>query len=425
MRIVAVVALFACAALPAHGAPKAKPAITSTAPTDAQRTFYDAMVLSDRIALQSDLAWSGDYDGLANGDFGTLSIAAVKAFQKRQGNAETGILNPQERGKLALLAKGRQEKVGWRTVTDPATGARVGMPAKLVPQPVPVKSGSRWESAHGDVRIETFRDVGATLAGVFNREKADPSRKVDYSVLKPDFFVIAGMQGLKLLYMRGDAKGDEVRGVAILHDQAIDGIMAPVVVAMSSAFNPFPTDAPAAASRRLVDYASGVVISGAGDIVSDREATEGCDTIVVGGLGSAERIASDEASGLALLHVYGARALKPLALAESQAGSDVTLVGIADPQLQAGGAAVSSAKARVQAGTVENPALGFAGGAAIDPSAGFVGVLTRNAQAAQTTITPADKIRALLGSRSIVPATGRADVDAAKGSVVRVICVRK
>jgi peptidoglycan hydrolase-like protein with peptidoglycan-binding domain len=405
---------------------KAKPAASPAAQTEAQLTFYDAMVLSDRIALQSDLAWSGDYNGLANGDFGNLSIAAVKAFQKRQGNPETGILNPQERAKLATFAKSRQDNVGWRTVTDPATGARVGMPSKLVPQPVAAKSGSRWESAHGDVRIETFRDVGATLAAVFNREKADPSRKIDYSVLKPDFFVIAGLQGLKLFYMRGEAKGDEVRGVAIMHDQAIDGIMAPVVVAMSSAFNPFPTDAPRPASRRLVDYASGVVISGTGDIVSDREATEGCETIVVAGIGNAERIAADEASGLALLHVFGARSLKPLALAASQAGSDVTVVGIADPQLQAGGAGVSSAKLRLQSGAaIESPAQGFAGGAAIDPGAGFVGVVTQSPQAAQTTIAPVEKIRALLGTKSIVPTTGRADVDAAKGSVVRVICVRK
>src|SRR5262245_37059512 len=160
MRTIGILLMLLCVAAPAFGAPKQKQRPVPAAQTDAQRTFYDGLSLSDRIALQSDLTWSGDYNGLANGEFGERSIAAVKAFQKRQGNAETGILNPQERSTLAALAKTKQDKVGWRTVTDPATGARVGMPAKLVPQPVPAKSGSRWESAHGDVRIEPFHDGG-------------------------------------------------------------------------------------------------------------------------------------------------------------------------------------------------------------------------------------------------------------------------
>src|SRR5262249_2213390 len=151
---------------------------------------------------------------------------------------------------------------------------------------------------------------------VFNREKGDRARSVEYSVIKPDFFVIAGLQGLKHFYMRGEAKGDEVRGVIILHDQAVDGIMAPIVVAMSSTFNPFPAERSGSARKRLVEYASGVIVSGRGDIVSDGAATEGCETLAIAGVGNAERISEDKASGLALLRVYGARNLKALALGD-------------------------------------------------------------------------------------------------------------
>jgi hypothetical protein len=48
------------------------------------------------------------------------------------------------------------------------------------------------------------------------------------------------MQGLKKFYVRGSFRGDEVRILSILYDQATEGTVEPVVIAMSSAFSPFP-----------------------------------------------------------------------------------------------------------------------------------------------------------------------------------------
>ena len=71
-------------------------------------------------------------------------------------------------------------------------------------------------------------------------KKEPAGRKTEYSVLRPDFFVISGLQGLKKFYVRAQLRGDEVRGFTVLYDQAMAGIMEPVVVAMSSAYAPFP-----------------------------------------------------------------------------------------------------------------------------------------------------------------------------------------
>ena len=62
--------------------------------------------------------------------------------------------------------------------------------------------------------------------------------------------------------MRAQARGEEVRGITVLYDQAMAGIMEPVVVAMSSAFLAFPTRPlpPAPPPRRKVEYASGVAV---------------------------------------------------------------------------------------------------------------------------------------------------------------------
>ena len=188
-------------------------------------------------------------------------------------------------------------------------------------------------------------------------------------------------QGLKKFYIRAQASKNEVRGVIVRYDQAMEGSMERVVVAISSAFTPFPTTVQTAADappKRMVEYGTGVMVSSAGDIVTDREAIDGCQIITAGNLGNAERVAEDKASGLALIRVYGSHDLKPLPLGDG-ASAEFTLVGIADPQSQSGNATVSTAKARIVTtngtSTIE-PVMtqGFAGAPAIDASGGFAGV---------------------------------------------------
>jgi peptidoglycan hydrolase-like protein with peptidoglycan-binding domain len=402
---------------------------------------YAAMTASERMSIQSDLVWTGHYNGVVNGEFGDRAIAAVKAFQARNGTKQTGVLNPQERGVLQAAAKTKADAVGWRMVDDLTTGARVGVPMKLAPQITQSKSGMRWSSARGEVQIESFRlrEAGTTLAAVFEAQKKEVGRKVDYQVLRPDFFVMSGLQNLKKFYVRASVRDGDVRGVTILYDQAMDGIMAPVVVAISSAFNPFPAGVASPPPRRKVEYASGIVVSPHGHIVTDREALEGCHVVTVAGIGGADRIAEDKAGGIALLRVYGAPNLKPVALAsEGAKGGDVTVVGIADPQAQAGSNAVTTARARINAANeiraVEPaPALGFTGAAVLDAQGRLTGmvalrlpVVAGPAPASpQASLVPVEAIRTLLDAESLAREGAVSGADAAKGAVVRVICVRK
>jgi hypothetical protein len=259
------------------------------------------------------------------------------------------VLNPQERSALADTARRRQENVGWKIVTDIVTGARLGIPMKLVPQQASDANGTKWTSPSGTIQIVLSRrkEANPTSAKLADDEKKQPGRSVDYTVVKPDFFVLSGLQGLKKFYIRGTFKGDEVRIMSILYDQATENTVEPVVIAMSSAFNPFPSGPQAGPPpRKTVDYGTGVVVSDDGAIVADREITDGCIAIIIPGFGNADRIAEDKDHGLALLHVYGARELRPLAFAGGPATS-VEITGIADPQTQGGGTAASSVKAQV------------------------------------------------------------------------------
>jgi peptidoglycan hydrolase-like protein with peptidoglycan-binding domain len=345
----------------------------------------NAMAQAERLAIQSDLAWVGQYNGAISGEVSERMVAAIKEFQKSRGGKQTGVLNPQERGLLAETAKRKQENVGWKIVTDMGTGARLGVPTKLVPQQSTDANGSKWTSTTGTVQIQLSRrkEANPATAKLAEQEKKEPAgRKVDYTVVKPDFFVLSGLQGLKKFYVRGTFKGDEVRILTILYDQATENTVEPVVIAMSSAFNPFPAGAQAGPPpRKTVEYGTGIVVSGDGAILADRQVTDSCLAIAIAGHGNADRVAEDKDHDLTLLRIYGARGLTPLNLGNGAARSGVELTGIADPQNQGGGAAVSSVKASVTpvgAGSdlvlSPAPALGFSGAAALDTEGKFAGV---------------------------------------------------
>ncbi|HEY5126415.1 MAG TPA: serine protease [Bradyrhizobium sp.] len=426
----------------------AKPKPVATVPIrPALQTPADtanAMAQAERLAIQSDLAWVGQYNGAITGEVSNRMVAAIKEFQKERGGKQTGVLNPQERTVLAETAKRRQENVGWKIVTEAGTGARLGVPLKLVPQQSSDASGAKWNSATGTIQIQLSRrkQANPTTAKLAEQEKKEPAgRKVEYTVVKPDFFVLSGMQGLKKFYVRGQYRGDEVRILTILYDQATEGTVEPVVIAMSSAFNPFPAGAQIAGPppRKTVEYGTGVVVSDDGAILADRELTDGCLAIAIAGSGNADRVAEDKDSGLALLRIYGVRGLKPLGLTNDAAKSAVELTGIADPQNQGGGGAASSVKASVtQVGSGNDltlspaPALGFSGAAALDSDGKFAGIALLKpvivagppnaTPAAQAVLVPADGVREFLKANGVNATGGSPD---AKASVVRVICVRK
>src|ERR1700731_2024873 len=293
----------------------------------------NAMAQAERLAIQSDLAWVGEYNGAITGDVSERMVAAIKEYQKSRGGKATGVLNPQERILLAETAKRKQENVGWKIVTDTGSGARLGVPLKLAPQQSSDANGAKWSSSTGTIQIQLSRrkEANPTTAKLAEREKKEPAgRQIDYTVVKPDFFVLSGLQGLKKFYLRGTFRGDEVRILTILYDQATENTVEPVVIAMSSAFNPFPSGVQIGPPpRKTVEYGTGVVVSDDGAILADGEITDGCLAIAIAGYGNADRVAEDKDRGLALLRLYGARGLKALDLAGNAAKSGVDLTGIA------------------------------------------------------------------------------------------------
>jgi peptidoglycan hydrolase-like protein with peptidoglycan-binding domain len=435
-----------------NAAAKAKSATTGSAaapattgkPSGPQET-YAAIPLAERMAIQNDLTWGGDFTGPIDGEFSERLVTAVKAYQSRHKNPVTGVMSPTERAALAAAVEPRKQEVGWRLVDDPVTGARLGLPGKFATKTTALQNGTRWASDQGQLQVETFRiDTGATLEAVFEQQKKMPRRRIESNSLQAaDSFVITGMQGLKKMTVRGFAKNGEVRGITILYDQAMEGTMDQLVAPMSSAFVPFTTGFTVAGSadapRRKVEYGTGVFVSAIGHVLTDRNLIDSCNVIALPGLGNAERVATDVSGELVLLRVYGARNLTPVGLTGGAppVSSGLTLLGVPDPQAQSGGAAIATVNAKLGAEASTRlletaPALGFAGAAALDGQGRFAGMVVMKAPMVagpggppQAAIVPVDRIRNFLEANYVAPSSSKPGVEDTKASVTRVICVRK
>lgn len=422
---------------PARPAPKQQP--QAAKPQDPVAASYVALSENERIAIQNDLIWAGDYNGLASADFGARAVAAVKSFQKRLGTKETGVLNPKERGQLSAAARGKREAAGWRIADDLLTGARLGIPVKLAPQTLSEGKGTRWHSAQNEIVIESFRvaEPSTTLASVYEAQRKMPDSKITYNVMRGDAFTISGLRGLKKLYVRGQFKGGEVRGFSIVYDQAMDATMEPVTIAMASTYQAFPATpiANLPPPRRKVEYGSGAFVSSEGHVLTSRYLIEGCESFTIAGFGPADRVAEDKARGLALLRIYGARDVKPLMLAAENAPNG-TLIGVADPDRQSGGGNISSLPLRFiassdgRAALDPTPGLGFAGAPIVDASGRLLGVADVSTVAVAgagtgsfANLIPAASARAFLAEQKVaLPPSSTAE---AKMAAVRIICVRK
>lgn len=440
--IAAVLPLVAAVALAKTPPKKAHAAVVKEAKKQAKADHAAAaanagLPEAERLSIQADLAWLGDFDGTAGGDFDDKTLSSLRAFQQRHSGKATGTLSAEERTALGNAARPHQDAVGWRIIDDPATGSAFGLPGKLVAPSAPSRTGSRWTSAHGQIAIETFRLNEAALPALFDDEKKGRRRTIEHSTLKPDSFVISGMQGLKKFIMRAQANGSELRGITIFYDQATEGLMGPAAVAIADTFQGFPD--PAVVSSlgitRSVEYGTALVVTSRGDLLATAQLTRQCQSLTVPNMGYAERIAADDSADLALLRLYGATTLPPAALAgPSNTEGDLTLIGITDPRVanagQAGGSAVTHMPAHLSAQGLEPlPPLGFSGAPAIDARGALAGLadlrrpdVAAGAIAADpATLIPLGAIRSFLAAQGIAPATGQTAIDQ---SVLRVICVR-
>ncbi|SEG32682.1 S1 family peptidase [Bosea lathyri] len=371
----------------------------------AAQASFESLPEAERKAIQSDLIWTGDFNGAVSGSYGPLTFRAINALKAGSRGAPDGILSPSDRRALAQAAQVARDAAGFRLVADERTGVRIGIPTKLLPRrDATPTGGSRWQSEDGKITLDTSTTPETeTLVPLFERATATnvPGRKITYKLIRPDFFVVTGETATGRFYRRLAAGPGALRGFSIGYDKAMAGTVDKLVIAIASSFEPFPTGPAPAAATAVASTASPPVAAiplrvteryGVALVLSDKivvtagSAIDGCRALRVGNRNAKLRM-KDDASGLVLLDLDGsgagsAPALRGRALSERES---VVLVAFGDDGGKRAAVALPGQGARIGAGSAVFAPLqpGQSGSPVFDRQGRLTGLVTGN---------PSDKV---------------------------------
>jgi hypothetical protein len=405
-QVRAVVLSLVLLSVPLAGAQAQAPAAAPNPQITAAQASFESLPEAERKAIQTDLIWTGHFNGAASGSYGPLTFRAINALKAPSRGAPDGTLNPAERRALAQAAQAARDAAGFRLVADDKTGARIGIPTKILPKRDVSPTGSRWQSEDGKVTLDTSATPpGEPLEAVFEKATAptpnNPGRKITYKLLRPDFFVVTGETPTGKFYRRLAAGPSGLRGFSIGYDKALSGAIDKLVIAIGTSFDPFPTGPLPAASAVASASPSGPAVAtvpvrvteryGVGLAVADRVAVtaaaaiDGCRSLRVSG--RAAKLRGSPEGGLALLDVEGGAAFAvPGLRAEAPAEREnLVLVAFGDDGGKRAAVALPGQGVRIGAGVAVFAPLqpGQAGTPAFDRQGRPAGLVTGN---------PSDKV---------------------------------
>jgi hypothetical protein len=450
----AVALALAVLSAPLAGAQAQAPAPASSPQLAAAQASFESLPEAERKAIQTDLIWTGHFNGAASGSYGPLTFRAINALKAPSRGAPDGTLNPAERRALAQAAQAARDAAGFRLIADDRTGARIGIPSAILPKRDVSPSGGRWQSADGKVTLDTsVTPPGETLEAVFEKATAptpnNPGRKITYKLLRPDFFVVTGETPTGKFYRRLAAGPSGLRGFSIGYDKALSGTIDKLVIAIASSFEPFPTGplpaasavASAAPSSSAAPVATTVPVRvteryGVGLAIADRvavtaaAAVEGCRLLRVGG--RVAKLRGSPEGGLALLDVEGGPAFAVSGLRMEAVAERESLVLVAFGEDSGKRAAVAFPGQGVRTGTgvaVFAPLQpGQAGTPAFDRQGRLAGLVTGNPSdkvliagvAPQRAYAVADSaaLQGLLGRAGLTPPAATPGSELSTGAVV-------
>lgn len=290
----------------------------------AEKAFL-ALDVEARRQIQRDLIWVAGFTGTASGDFGPLTLAALKRFETEAKLPVDAILSPPERDRLAKSAEAARQAARFSVETDKISGMRVGIPGILLTKTAPNASGgSRWQDKDEKVTLDlSVFKPDDQLAAMFEKGTGAnvPGRKITYKLLRPDFFVITGETEKGKFYRRVESDGKSPpRGFSLGYDKSVAPMVEKYLIAIAAGFEAHPKAGnprqPAAsivpiASAPVQRRATGLVVA-PDTILASEVGLKGCTEIAIQGEKAGERIPARlarrvEASGLLVLTAKAGR----------------------------------------------------------------------------------------------------------------------
>ena len=407
------------------------------AAVEAIAASYTAIPLSERIAIQNDLVWTGDYNGI---DQRRVRRArdrrreGVPEAQRRPRKPACSISRSAPRSRRCREAEAGQRRLAHGAGSG--TGARLGIPAKLVPS-TQVSGGIAlgvfaWRISGRDL---PHPQPGTDARPVFERMKSEPAgRKTEYSVLRPDFFVDLGpaepeevLRAGAAARRRGARLHGDVRPGDGRHHGAGGGRDVERLCGVSGR---------ARRRRRAARWNTPAASRSVPATSWPAAKRSRVHVVTVAGIGGADRVAEDkDKRACAAARPWRAAQAVALAARKSKRRRDAgRRCGSAGARRRQCGERREGACDR-DARLDPAPAVGFDGarrGRRAGPARRhrIAEDADRRGRGAvpvpSATLTPVETVRNFLGGQNVAPAAAVASgVEAAKGSVVRVICVRK
>jgi peptidoglycan hydrolase-like protein with peptidoglycan-binding domain len=199
--------------------------------------------------IQEALVWTGYYEGPIDGSAGPGTQSAAKKFQRELSKPETGTLDDSQAAVLAQRAQTAMQASGYRSILDPRSGVRIGIPFLLASQKKNANAGTDYISPDGRIQIglRVFR-TNQEFSAVFTqlKEKSATSSQLSYSTSRNNWFVLAGESATKKYYVRYHANRDLIAGFFSIHDKSLpketNGPLVSAITIMSLTMQPFSAD---------------------------------------------------------------------------------------------------------------------------------------------------------------------------------------
>jgi peptidoglycan hydrolase-like protein with peptidoglycan-binding domain len=419
VRTILVSALLVLAGALGHAQAPPAPPTAGDAALAGQKAAFLALPEAARKAAQDALVWLGFYNGVADGDFGKRTRDAILAFQASTKAPADGALSADEFKALLAAAANARDAVGFRVLSDPKTGAKIGAPTKLL-------------AARSGAKLDFASSADPDLSALYARlSAATPTRKVAYKAMKPDdFFVVSGQEGPQKFYTRfekNEAANPPIRGFTFAYPAMQAAELDRIAIAIANSFEAFPAPggpakAPGASAPAALESPGSSPVPPAASpepsatalIIAPGEAltalkAEDCPNPIVGGKPVRfER--TDSATGLAM--IAGDFDSKGEAPRFGLMAPDLVVLGFAGTRVAASSASLAGDAARpVVVASLESSA---GGGPVFDRRGALVGLIAPIvaepkrvagvALAAPHAIVAPDAVRAFLGAGESAPA---------------------
>lgn len=318
--------------------PVPQPAPADETPREA-RASEALLTREERMDLQIALQWAGVYTAGIDGAFGRGTRAAMEAWQLQNGYEATGILTTAQRAELFRQYNAVLDGMDLQTVQDATAGIVIDLPLGAV-------TFDRYDSpfAHfeptGTVEAAKVllisqpgdRDRLAGLYEIMQTLEIVPTEG-DRSRNNTSF-VLTGQNSRIVSHTEATLEDGNIKGFTLIWPAGDEERRSRILAAMQDSFAPIAgvlDPATIAEDTQSVDLvaglqirqpkqtASGFFVDRQGRVVTTDAAIGNCDRITLNGTYDAEVLASDAATGVAVLQAT--QPLAPTTVANFRAGT--------------------------------------------------------------------------------------------------------